>query len=809
MTEPVAIQGPEPEPERKHVVYDAHYARPAEVSAAAVAADPQRFQPLGAQSVRMVGPDGFYDVPALQAEEARAKAGYQYLPDDEAAKQGQIQFWHDHYAGAHKVGVEEFANQMLFGVPDALEQHRETPEQRAGHQAAKRESGTARLIGGGLGVLGGAVLTAGAGEAAQAFRGSALGAEGLAAGRAAAAAATEQVAPGLLSRVMGATARSAAEGAAFATPAAAAHLSYGDVGKAAEAVGWGLGTGAILGLAGSSLAEASRAAKAKAAELAERVPSLSTLAPTAEQAASARAAAAAELAEHSTILDKAIGNARTSYDREAAKRAQAMGVKPSDLAGKIQGQLLDTRPGLAGSVLNPSEQAMRDAAGDAVKAVAQLGDGPVAFGELQALRSKLAAEAVGASPRANVMRQVDAIVGAEQQRAMAQAYGALPLKSDYADFLATLEKAQGAMGSAVALGGPSKAAQWVGGKLADAATNAVAGATGGVLGGVLGGGFVGAVVGQRVVNPLVKRILGSAVERHGTDLAGRVLGKIARNESVEKWFGAAFTKAMVDGSARKTRDGVRGLSGATGATLATKAPDKFVTPDDVIERFVGKKAKSLTTSQQWSRVVQSIVSSQVTPDRVAAERAAVAEVFAHEPELAAAVDQQMQRQNAYLQSVVAKHVPPPDSAPFRGGAEPELTATQKAPIARAIEIAESPHAALGHVQAGSLSKDHVEALKAMYPQHHAELVAEVSQLAADPEAAARVPLGVRLGLEKLTGVPVTNPRGVNFQAVYRGPQAMGQGHGQKGVPKPRPARRPAIEYPGLETGPSRIEHKEH
>ncbi len=790
--EPSLPQAPPAEPQTQ-AVYDKVYARVVNVdpSDPVVQANRERFEAVGDQPTYMLAPDEQgqmrpMTVPAAQAQAAR-DAGWQFMPEQQAAREVAVGYHLRQYDDAKRVALEDFSSNVLFGVPEVLENARLTPEAREARAIARERHAVASGVGTVAGALTGGVLSGGLG---------ALGGGGArSAGAAAGHAAAEAAAPGLASRVLGAAGRGAAEGALWSTPQAVAQLSVGDYEKAAESILWGLGTGGALGLAGGGLAEASRAAKARASEFAGGLAAKVEAAPPVNLGE--------VLTEHSAILDKSIAS--------GGKKASGLTVKGADLAQTIQGTLLATRPGLAGSARTAAEHEMRAAAGDVVKAIGH-GDKRLTFGELDGLRKTFAAEA-GETGRGAIMRQAEQLVAAEQQRAMASAYGALPLKADYARYLSTLEqaaqpsvvdKAAQWVGSKAAEVTTDRLASWAGDKLKTAATNVIAGATGGALGAAIGGP-IGAFVGQRAVNPLINKVLGGAIERHGTDLAGKVLDKIARDPRVESWFGASIAKHFANTGADRMRDGVAKLSSGAASKVV-----KARSADDVIAGYLGKSSTGLSRQQQWARVTQAAQATQANPGQHAAEVAALGEVFGHDAQLAAAVARKQAVAGAYVATVIAKQLAGPQGLPFRSPPTPgELTAEQKAPIARAIEVVDNPWSVMDHIQAGTLTKDHREAHQAVYPEHHAQLVAEVHALAANPDVAAKVPLGVRQQLEKFTGVPLTNPRGINYQASYRGPQAQGQGHGQKGVPKPRPARRPAIEYPGLGTNTSRIEHKEH
>lgn len=771
-------------------VYDKVYARVVEVDPGdpVVAANPQRFEPVADQHTYMLTPDGQpVTVPASQAEEAATKAGYQFLDPEAARKQVATNYFLRQHDDGFRVGAENFANSLLLGVPNVIEEHTTTPE----YQEAKRIAGERHQIAGGAGTLAGA-LAGGFIGGGIAGGGSAL-AQGARAGQAATAAAAEQAAPGFLARLGAATARTALEGMAWSSPEAVAHAAYGDVDRAAETLLWGLGTGGLLGFGAGSFAEAKRAGQAvvgKLAGAAERGGLVSEGRldwkklgiSTPEEATRLHTEASNALAEHAAILDREIGKA-------PAKVASGLGVKPGDLAEKVQSRLLETAPGLK---LPGFKDEAKVALTDAVQTIASKGDAPMTFEGLANLRRELTSAGVGDSSRMRILRQVDAIVEGEQSRAMAQAVNKLKLDpSTYAGYLSTLSKLQQAQAQATGLMAPSAAAQWLGQKAGKGVADAIAAPIGGAIGNAIGGP-VGGWLGFKAVQPVLEKTIGHLVANKATDVAGRALTSIARNEGLSQWFGAALTKQVVGAAEQRIASVPRALMGAAAGARNL----------DSIKAFLGQRANGLTKEQQFQRVSQALTDARANVDGTGQEIAAATSTLGHDPALAQAVAQKQLAALGYLHNALPK---PPPPQPFRPAPPWQPSPAEKAAFSRKLEVVQDPFAVVHHVAEGTLTKEHVDALRALYPTLHEAMVAEVAKMASDPKA--KLSYGSKAALQLLTGVPLTSRPGDNWQQAYQPKGNKHPAQGPAGPPAQKKRGTAKLEGPELETPTQRLANR--
>jgi hypothetical protein len=155
--------------------------------------------------------------------------------------------------GSLEEGASSFANQALFGVPEAIASAELSPKEAAEREARQQEHSTARLVGGAAGV--GATMLAGG----ELFKAADLAGQAVARGVLPAAAAADA---SLGARLAGQALNYATQGAIFSSPQALVQATIGqDPKKAAETLAWGIGLGGLLGGGGELLSSGVGAAK--------------------------------------------------------------------------------------------------------------------------------------------------------------------------------------------------------------------------------------------------------------------------------------------------------------------------------------------------------------------------------------------------------------------------------------------------------------------------------------------------------------------------------------------------------------------
>jgi hypothetical protein len=198
-------------------------------------------KPLSGARVNIVGPDGdLYDVPAEQLAAAQTR-GYHIESDAERISR-EVSEENPILSAVH-TAFSRAASAATFGATDVIQDKLlgMTPFEIAAVRGIEKQHGTAGLIGEGAGFIlgmaaGGPALGA-AGKGGAAVGASAASRVGLTGG-------------GLAARMVESTARYGTEGLAMAAPKAFLQAVTGDPDLAAETFAWGVGGGAVLGMAG-------------------------------------------------------------------------------------------------------------------------------------------------------------------------------------------------------------------------------------------------------------------------------------------------------------------------------------------------------------------------------------------------------------------------------------------------------------------------------------------------------------------------------------------------------------------------------
>ena len=206
--------------------------------------------------IRLAGKDGtIFKAAPDKVAGALSTGAYRLLsPDEELQHQVEAEERAKGATGSVVAGAKEAGNQLLFGVPEAIAEHTDTPEEMKETAFRNAYHASARLAGGIVGA-GASLFTGG-----ELFKGAELAGQVVEHGIVPAADAAHAA---LATRLAGSAANMATQGAALASPQALVHLIAGDPKKAAETLLWGIGPGAILG-AGGELASSGVRAGAEA-----------------------------------------------------------------------------------------------------------------------------------------------------------------------------------------------------------------------------------------------------------------------------------------------------------------------------------------------------------------------------------------------------------------------------------------------------------------------------------------------------------------------------------------------------------------
>lgn len=204
------------------------------------------------------------------------------------------------------------------------------------------------------------------------------------------------------------------------------------------------------------------------------------------------------------------------------------------------------------------------------------------------------------------------------------------------------------------------------------------------------------------------------------------------------------------------------------------------TEDQVTKRTdkIFTKGKS-DPGRTWDQPVQETMDDvraldsdpMVLIDRVHANTAALTPMA---PKVTDAINATAGRAVQYLASKLPPQAPqaPLDTPP------PAVPKSQVAAFKTALGVVNNPLSVLHHAAVGTLSQAHMEALNAVYPQLHDQVVAAVANRLAE-HGNARLSYGQKSSLSMLMGAPMSQhlaPQGIlAAQAAMQAPQPQQQG----------------------------------
>lgn len=246
----------------------------------------------------------------------------------------------------------------------------------------------------------------------------------------------------------------------------------------------------------------------------------------------------------------------------------------------------------------------------------------------------------------------------------------------------------------------------------------------------VGGAVVGAIAGGGI---------GAMAGLAGAAAGGAVLRAVrARAPSLI----AHAADAVVEHSARVARGVDRAVR------LASPAPARVaavVAADRALRRRKGE-----SRGDAYRRRLAELQLAAANPEILGQRVRALGEVA---PRTAAALAAKSARDTEYLLRVAPRGLEPDPSDPT-----PHLRTIEPDPVAmlawaRKLEVVEDPLAVVDHVERGTLTRDHVEALQATSPRIYGEIQAEV--VAALDRRTRPLPLATATQIGVLFGVPTT------------------------------------------------------
>lgn len=197
----------------------------------------------------------------------------------------------------------------------------------------------------------------------------------------------------------------------------------------------------------------------------------------------------------------------------------------------------------------------------------------------------------------------------------------------------------------------------------------------------------------------------------------------------------------------------------------------------------------LSTDQQQARLEKRLTDLMANPSALTQVTSALAAPISEaHPELGALYQQQLATAIAYLYGALPKSPTPPSPySPPAWSASPE----EKLAFRDRAEMVASPIRALEHVERGTLSDAHMDALQAVYPSGLAAMRDEVQRWGiGHPEAV--LPLAERTTVSRFLGLPldaISDPSTIALLQSAYAPSGSPSPQGGGGTnPKPAPSR---------------------
>lgn len=759
--------------------------------------------------VTLVGTNGkTYQAPPEKVAAALATNAYRMLsPEDEIKARVAKQEEAKGVVGSLKEAGRSAANQLLLGVPEAIAEGSMTPEQKAVREAQEQEHSFARGVGGLAGFAGSALT--GGGELLKGGEALGAGAEHLIAPAIADAA--------LGTRMAAKAANFAVQGAVMSSPQAFVQAAMGDPQQAAETLLWGIGAGGVLGGTGELLSSGAHAAGGAVVDKLSKVakdPETQAWLDNKANEWSARAFGGQKSQIAKEGMDRVKSAVDFAYDEGVLKPGmsrQDLGDAVEGLQKKYGGQIGDTIDSLdnimtkGGGTLE-KRMDLYDAAlkpGDIGEAIRKNLDSPemrMPMNADQAAALKMVAESADKIPTVTVNGQevvsfeaaqkfvsdlrkkwVSAINRSATDGGMRglETVTALDRIKESAYQFARDAVHQSADNVAIATGNPELQGALVKAKTAyakvstlekfaanldaaragnryvsltdfasmgrgpmTAATSAMGAAMGAIAG--PGGAVVGSQLGK-IPGIALDFIAKKWMEDKGL-VAISALAKRAAKEGPE-----VFTAIMQSEGAKRLEATMTGVRDAVKNMAVRGISD--TTPgggSEHMKHLLGS-TQGLTGDQAYTKLSSRLTALASNPQALtAATSAASAPFAAGSPNLGAAYQQQLTQAIQYLHQALPK--PPAPAGPFEPN-DWSPSAADKLAFHDKAEIVANPMRAMIHMQRGTLSDSHLDALQQNYPKILGMMRSEILDFAArNPDV--KLPMAERRSVSKLLGAPI-------------------------------------------------------
>jgi hypothetical protein len=690
------------------------------------------------------------------------------------------------FAGTVGTAVAQGMNQALLGIPEAIFDRTASATDLAKKEALKKENDLANTIGGVAGF--GASLFTGApvfrfgekaGEAVARGIGKVVAAK--AGGEIAEQTATS-AAKEILKRAGMGAAKYGTEGAVQMAPMAITEAALGDFEGAGESLLAGVGLGALFGAGGSLAKEATKLGSKAAMAVAERAgidtgkgwsqmfrsaaedKAVEALNPTLSQLE--RAEATKDIKKLGRfLLDEEVvtpfARAEDMYQRLATKTddyGKQIGDVLDELDNKF-GDVIKTRAddivqAIKKEVIDPNLKiaAHRPFLGQVTDFLDNLKqiDAPMSITELNAQKT-----ALGSIIKNWGMDQKN------QQTFLKKAYGVFNEQIEskvravdsgaFSKWKALKEK-YGYLETAEAIAKKSAARD---AKNNDFGLTSYIG--GGIGAGVLGlPGFVAGMVGREFTRRYGDQIMATGLNKVG----GILMAEKAMKKSAEALDRIPSILSRLSTARPKAAAGQAGLSAVLRLTGEKEPPKK---QEEIIQRF----------EQKYGPLAQN-------PEAMANQVAALTTTFSKTgaPQVGGVLNTKMIKAMDYISKSIPREFRPSNPfahrKPFKPSNRDMLSFMQK------VQVVENPWSVLDELEKGTLTRNHMDALKSVYPRMHAMVQDKVHDAVLN--GVEPVPYQSRVQLSLLMDEPMDQsmtPKSIaEYQATYA-PQEEAQGGGQE------------------------------
>lgn len=772
-----------------------------------------------------------FNAPVDKVQQALQSGAYRMLSAHEALQRQVSQEEQDKGTlGSVEEGARSFGNQALFGVPGIINDAMLSPEEKEKRDLIEDYHSTARTLGGiagfGTSMLAGGELFKGAEIAGQAVERGILPAEQVA---------QASLAHSLASKAAGA----ATQGAIAASPQVLAQAAVGDPKQAAESLLWGIGGGIALGGAEQLMQAVGKGIQSvgdkvlssdMAQEALDKVRTTSTFnvlgaeRKYTNKLSTDRQGELVDFAHDTGLIQPGMSKQDVGDAITAAKQAMGEGIgqhiekadqllqdgtkdqdlthlafTPGELGAKLQTELMTPQMQMPMNSDQKSALEKIIQSSDMIPKTMINGQEVHTFADVQDfvsdLRRKWAASISkdvndGGVRGIETVSPLDAMKSATYQVAKkaledrvdqvaiaakdTDLYGALQTaKKNYAK-LAELEKYAA-----------NNQARDAGNKLLSLTDNlrmgqglasGVLAAGGSALGGAVGG-FPGALTGQ-----WAGKVLGTPIDlmlKKWGENRGMVYLSNAANQAA-KAGPEVFTTVLASDAAKRVQATMSKVGDTLHAmALRSSLPISLKAEKTGIAHLLDGNTQGLSHDQQLSKLQGRITDLATNPAAMAQVSGALTSPFQNvSPELAQAYGDKLSQSMQYLYQSMPKNTQTPQLfAPNYWKPKPgELQAWKDK-----VEILANPMSALNHLHAGTLSQDHLDALKTVYPSIYQMMQNEI-QTFAMKHPDVYMPHRQQQVINKFMGNPTDNQYILALQQKYQTPDQSTQQPQQTAAP---------------------------